>query len=88
MAKRGRPPGSLDKPWKDAIRVAVNRADGDGKKLAKLAAKLVEEALGGNITAMQEIGNRLDGKPVQPVAGDDDAPPVRMVIEWASEPSE
>lgn len=67
MAQRGRPKGSGDKPWKDAIRLAVNRADGDAKVLARLADRLVKEAMDGNISALQEIGNRLDGKPAQAV---------------------
>lgn len=90
MAARGRPPGPGEKPWRDAIRRAVNRhvaGEGDPKALDKLADKLVAEGLEGSIPAMQEIGNRLDGKPVQPVGGDEDSVPVRMVIEWAK-PSE
>ncbi len=59
-----------DKLWRDAIMVAVKRQATGGKKtkkLAMLADKLVERALGGDITAMKEIGDRLDGKPAQSV---------------------
>jgi hypothetical protein len=52
--------------WTDALRVAVFREDVDGrKKLARLADRCVEAALGGDMTAMKEIGDRLDGKPRQ-----------------------
>lgn len=49
--------------------VAVKRQTGKGKtkKLSMLADKLVERALEGDIPAMKEIGDRLDGKPVQGV---------------------
>ncbi len=66
----GNPNGrAKDKIWGDAIRVAVNEAfeDGDQKKLRVLADKLVEKALSGDITAMKEIGDRLDGKAAQSV---------------------
>ncbi len=59
-----------DKLWRDAIMVAVKRLTTGGKKtkkLAMLADKLVERALEGDITAIKEIGDRLDGKPAQAV---------------------
>lgn len=59
----GRP---KEKAFADAVRVAVNREDADGrKKLNALAEKLVAEALNGEGWAMQMIGDRLDGKPAQ-----------------------
>jgi Family of unknown function (DUF5681) len=59
--------GTEDKLWRDAVRRAVNRqaADGKGTQLEALADKLVACALEGDISAMQEIGNRLDGRPTQ-----------------------
>lgn len=41
----------------------------------KLAALAIDEA---DKWALEEIGNRLDGKPAQAIVGDDDAPPVKM----------
>ncbi len=72
MATRKSPAGGPkgDKLWRDAIMVAVKRQATDGKKtkkLAMLADKLIERALEGDITAMKEIGDRLDGKPAQAV---------------------
>ena len=66
----GNPNGrAKDKLWADAIRIAVNEAYevGDKKKLRVLADKLVDKALEGEIAAMKEIGDRLDGKPAQSV---------------------
>lgn len=64
-----------DKIWTDAIRKAVNEYtedpdDPNGGKIKKinyLAKILVNQATDGNTAALQEIGNRLDGKPSQPV---------------------
>jgi hypothetical protein len=57
-----------EKAFADAVRVAVNR-DGDGgrKKLTLLADKLVECALAGEGWAMQQVADRLDGKPAQAI---------------------
>ena len=71
MAARKNPGGGKgqDKHWSDAIRIAVNEAheNGDGKKLRALADKLVEKALEGDMQAMKEIGDRLDGNAAQSV---------------------
>ncbi len=75
-----------DKEWRDAIRLAVNevRKGPDGSKakkvLRQLARKLVDRALDGDIAALKEIGDRLDGKPVQAlVGGGEDDPPIAVV---------
>lgn len=58
-----------DKAWADAIRMAVNEhVDNDPKKprkLRMLASNLVDLAMQGESWAMQEVGNRLDGRPHQ-----------------------
>lgn len=64
LAKGGR----KDKPWADALRVAATREDEDGKKLlAKIAEQCVAAAQSGDIQAIKEIGDRLDGKAHQTV---------------------
>lgn len=60
-------------PWADALRIAVNEAAIDGKKgkkLRQIADKVVSEAMEGNVQAIKEIGERLDGKAPQPVEAD------------------
>lgn len=56
--------------------LAVNEKDGKSgdarKKLRMLAEKLVEAGLEGDVTALKEIGDRLDGKPAQALTGDPD----------------
>lgn len=73
-----------DKAWRDAIRVAVMRnAEDGGKKLAKLADALVTAGLAGDVPALREIGDRLDGKVPQAVTGEGGGP-VALAITWLS----
>ena len=61
MARVGRP--LSDKPWKDAIRLAVNRKGVDGRAiLIRLAESLTQKAMEGDVAALRELGDRLDGK--------------------------
>lgn len=84
MARPHRPKGAWsDKAWRDAIRVAVTRAADDpkkhGKKLAQLADALVSAGCQGDVSALKEIGDRLDGKvPQAHVGGDPDSQPIRV----------
>ena len=55
--------------WANAIRRAVAR----GKNLNRLADKLIEKALEGDMVAMKEFGDRYEGKPQQVIAGPGDA---------------
>lgn len=59
-----------DKLMRDALMVALKREaeDADGKPTRKLnlvAEALVEKGIAGNIQAIKEIGDRLDGRPAQ-----------------------
>lgn len=60
-----------DKWWSDAVKLAVNREqDDDGKKKKRIniiADKLCKLAIEGDMTAIKEIGDRLDGRPRQAV---------------------
>lgn len=67
-----------EKHWRQAIMIAVNRdheGDPEGrKKLQVMADKLAELAIAGDVSAAKEIGDRLDGRSTQPLAGDPDNP--------------
>ena len=67
--------------WGETIRRAV--AQNDAVKLRGIADKLVEMALAGDVAAMREMGDRLDGKPAQQVqlSGDADGAPIRHRVE-------
>jgi hypothetical protein len=69
------------KRWQQAIRRALARKYGtvdDG--LEQLATKLVNLADNSERWAIEEVGNREDGKPSQVIAGDPDEP-VRTISE-------
>lgn len=50
--------------WGDTLRKIATQ---DPDKIRKIAEKVIECAQNGESWAVQEIGNRLDGKPVQQV---------------------
>ena len=66
--------------WGDAIRRAI--AQNDSEKLRKAADALVKAAENGDVAALRELGDRLDGKAPQQitVSGDADEP-LRIVHE-------
>lgn len=65
-APKGNNNASKNKVWSDAIRkVVVQR-----QALDALAIALVEKALSGDLQALKELGDRLEGKPVQSVEQD------------------
>ncbi len=76
MANRTNHPGKKsDKEWRNAIRKAVHElveATGEGKAkktkaLTLMARKLVAKAIKGDVMAMKEAGDRLDGRARQEV---------------------
>lgn len=76
---------SRTKPWSDALRRALARFDDDGKieqgqALNRIADQFVKSAYSGDKEAIQEIANRLDGKPAQAVAIDEDSGPLTIKI--------
>ena len=62
----GRPIGSLNrqKPFTDALRMEIRN---DPRHLRIIARKLIEMAEGGDLQAIIEVGDRLDGKCAQTV---------------------
>jgi hypothetical protein len=77
----GRP---KEKAFADALRLAVNaevEIEGEKKKkLRVIAERLVAEAMAGEGWAVQQVADRLDGKPAQAIiGGDDDDPSISLV---------
>jgi len=68
-APTGNKNASKSKPWADALSRAleIHKPVHQRKMLDALAASLVSEGMNGNIAAIKEIGDRLDGKSVQGV---------------------
>lgn len=82
--KSGNPNGAPRgaKLWRDAVRLIVNRRDEDGMKVIdKLARQLLASAMAGDISAIKEIGDRLDGKPGQAISGPDGGP-MNIAVSW------
>jgi hypothetical protein len=72
-----------DKPFRDALRGALWRPNGKDKanQLDRLANALIDEAVKGNVRALKEIGDRMDGKTVQGIEiGGANRPPVTSLI--------
>jgi hypothetical protein len=66
----GNPSGKRkDLPWREALMRAIKRkaAGDDAQALERVADAVVQAAIEGDMTAAKEIGDRLDGKPVQAV---------------------
>ena len=63
-----------NKPWIKAINRAI--AQSDPERLRRIAEALLDKAADGDIAAIRELGDRLDGKPQQGVtlSGDPDNP--------------
>lgn len=64
--------------WGDTIRRAL--AQSDPERLRRIAETLLDKAAEGDLAAMKELGDRLDGKPNQTISGDPDAPLLPTVI--------
>ena len=64
----GRP--KKERSFAAALNIEVKQAskDGDSTKLRDIAATLVQEAIGGNIQAIKEVVDRLDGKSQQAIS--------------------
>lgn len=68
LAGPGRPP--KERSFANMLNIAINEATkGGGTKLRAVADKLVELAIAGDMQAIKEIGDRIDGKPVQVTEG-------------------
>lgn len=68
-----------DKPFRDALRMQIAAAGEDQKALRDVADKLLDLARGGDMQAIKELADRIDGKvPQGIVGGDDDDPPIKV----------
>lgn len=80
--------GSKNRKWAAAIDRALHReSEGKGspKWLDVLANRLVEAAAEGDVSALKEVGDRVDGKPkaTTEVSGPDGgAIPHSIQVEW------
>lgn len=62
-APEGNKNATKNRPWAEAINRALLAED--GRKLRALADKIIDRALEGDVSALKEVGDRMDGKPMQ-----------------------
>lgn len=73
------------KRWEAAICRALelrSRRD-QVEALDELAGVLLSKAADGDMAALKELGDRLDGKPAQALTGEDSGP-IRLLMQWAT----
>jgi hypothetical protein len=72
------------KVWQAAILRALDkRGAGDRvKALDELAEFLLAACSTGELAALKELGDRLDGKPAQTIGGDPEWAPVAIQVTW------
>lgn len=81
--KSGNPGGKPKvKPFADALRMELAAVGDDQKGLRMIAAKLIEKAAEGDMQAIKELADRVDGKVAQAIVGgdEDDNPIVTEII--------
>jgi hypothetical protein len=62
-----------EKTFANMLRVAISEAHGEGgTRLRAVADALVEKAMTGDVPAIKEIADRIDGKVPQALVGDDE----------------
>lgn len=87
-AEKGSTNRADGKRFQIALHNALQRKNAQDKweALTDLAEKLVDEGLNGNIVAIKEVADRLDGKSAQSVAvtGADGGPFIVQVVSFAN----
>lgn len=71
------------KPFRQALEMEIaSRLDEGGnlKGLRKMAAALLTAAEGGDIQAIKEVADRLDGKVAQAIVGDAELDPLQLIV--------
>jgi hypothetical protein len=85
MSYVNRPPRGQqrDKPYREALRMELAAAGEDMKKLREIARVHIARCEAGDMQAIKELANRLDGRPAQILehSGPDSNPITRIVSE-------
>lgn len=65
-----------------AIERALDKRGANDRRAAldALAENLLAKCDEGDMSALKELGDRLDGKPAQVIAGDPERPPVQFLL--------
>jgi hypothetical protein len=85
MSYVNRPPRGQqrDKPYREALRMELAAAGEDMKKLREIARVHIARCEAGDMQAIKELANRLDGRPAQILehSGPDSNPITKIVSE-------
>lgn len=76
------------KAFADMLRIAINEAAAEGgTKLRQVATALVDKAVSGDVPAIREIADRLDGKVAQQLnhANEDGTGPAQILFKTVYE---
>lgn len=75
-----------DRRWRTALRMELKAGEGNGRGLRDIARVVIDLALAGDMRAIKEIGDRLDGRPAQQVqlTGDGEQPLIVTPISYAN----
>jgi hypothetical protein len=72
----GRPKKKL---FREALTKVLDAAGEDSEKLTAIAQALYDKAKTGDVSAIKEVRDTLDGKPAQAIiGGEEDDPPIRI----------
>lgn len=73
------------KQWQMAIERALETRGAADRRAAldELAGVLLNKAAEGDMAALKEVGDRLDGRPAQAIVGDPEQP-ISLAIGWKS----
>lgn len=86
----GNPGGRVrEKPFRDALILAIKDAENNTnsqRALRRVAERLLDEAAQGNVQAIKEVADRLDGKVPQGIENADPSQPfVLQLVKYADD---
>jgi len=92
MSYVNRPPRGQqrDKPYREALRMELAAAGDNMKKLREIAKVHIARCEAGDMQAIKELADRLDGRPAQILdhSGPEGRPIERIVVEIVPVPAE
>jgi hypothetical protein len=74
-----------EKPFRDALMLAIKEAEAkenQHRALRKIAERLLDEAAAGNVQALKEVADRLDGKVPQGIEGGEQPIKTEHIFRW------
>src|SRR6516162_7762663 len=84
MSHLSRPPRGQqrDKPYREALRMELAAAGEDMKKLREIARVHIARCEAGDMQAIKELANRLDGRPALQILehSDPDSEPITKIV--------